>query len=363
MADKFAAKRVEEAHAELKKANKALKTSLFKWSADYDAAARHFEAAASRYSMANMLQDAKSAFLQSAESKLKSEHASPYFAAKHYESAAGCAQREAEQELDSDAKLQLVDESAALMLEAAAQFQASGHMDRCIDCYSKSAKFCHDHRADRALMTYNKMAQMCNNVSLDMVAMLIDFVRDAIGYVCGQRSFDVAIELLALHKKWALHLGQVRALNQVLTATVVVYLVAGQGQLAMQSLEEALEVGEYAESNECEELQALIGAISRKDANELKECQEKSIRLRGLDRGVYQLAMSITVDSATVPRMAGDSYEEFVDDSLDPSCPGGVDLNTALEHPRARQPREVDLDTAMNNTTIAAQEPDEDELC
>ena len=31
--------------------------------------------AASRYSMANMLQDAKSAFLQSAESKLKSEHA------------------------------------------------------------------------------------------------------------------------------------------------------------------------------------------------------------------------------------------------------------------------------------------------
>ena len=73
--------------------------------------------------------------------------------------------------------------------------------------------------------------------------------------------------------------------------------------------------------------------------------------------------MSITVDSATVPRMAGDSYEEFVDDSRDPSCPGGVDLNTALEQPRASQPREVDLDTAMNNTTIAAQEPDEDELC
>ena len=159
------------------------------------------------------------------------------------------------QELDSDAKLQLVDESAALMLEAAAQFQASGHMDRCIDCYSKSAKygvqcgdaasnnvgfrFCHDHRADRALMTYNKMAQMCNNVSLDMVAMLIDFVRDAIGYVCGQRrctrcssmrvlmcgsaSFDVAIELLALHKKWALHLGQVRALNQVLQNSIPLY--------------------------------------------------------------------------------------------------------------------------------------------
>merc|ERR1711865_231840 len=164
MADKFAAKRVEEAHAELKKANKALKTSLFKWSADYDAAARHFEAAAARFSMANMLEQAKSAFLQSAECKLKSEHPSTYFAAKHYESAAGCAQRGSAEELDKDAKLVLVDEASSLMLEAAGQFQTSGHMDRCIDCYSKSAKYCHDHRADRALMTYHKMAQMCNAV-------------------------------------------------------------------------------------------------------------------------------------------------------------------------------------------------------
>ena len=78
---------------------------------------------------------------------------------------------------------------------------------------------------------------------------------------------------------------------------------------------------------------------------------------------MHQLAMGTTVDSATVPRMAGGSHGGFVDGSLGPSCPGGVDLNTALEQPRARQPREVDLDTAMNNTTIAAQEPDEDELC
>eukprot|EP00656_Telonema_subtile_P005075 TRINITY_DN12302_c0_g1_i7.p1 TRINITY_DN12302_c0_g1~~TRINITY_DN12302_c0_g1_i7.p1 ORF type:complete len:136 (-),score=30.45 TRINITY_DN12302_c0_g1_i7:108-515(-) len=110
--ERFGSRRIEEAHAELKKANKALKTSLFKWSADYDVASRAFEAAASRYNMAGMLVEAKDCFVNSAECKMKSEHPSAYFAAKHLESAAGCSQRLSDEVEDVEQKVGLIDEAA-----------------------------------------------------------------------------------------------------------------------------------------------------------------------------------------------------------------------------------------------------------
>ena len=70
---------------------------------------------------------------------------SVFFAAKHYESAAGCAYRASEEQEGAAGECQerrvlLVDEAAQLMLEAAARYQQSNHIDRCIECYSKAAK-------------------------------------------------------------------------------------------------------------------------------------------------------------------------------------------------------------------------------
>ena len=120
--------------------------------------------------MANQLEEAKSAFVKCAEAKLNSEHPrcwpagvraaawgrSPYFAAKHYETAAGCAIRQAEQasahlrlcragaqEPEPARKVLLIDEGTALMLEAANQFKSSGHLDQTVGCYSKAARCRH----------------------------------------------------------------------------------------------------------------------------------------------------------------------------------------------------------------------------
>ena len=105
----------------------SLKTSLTKWTPDYDSAAYEYQRAALNFRNAKQLEKAKEIYLKAADCHNKAK--APFHAGKQYELAGFC--------MRDAGKLQ---EGADLVCKASAAFQAAGDLDTATLVLGKAAK-------------------------------------------------------------------------------------------------------------------------------------------------------------------------------------------------------------------------------
>jgi len=294
-------RRLEEAREYYAKAEKELKTGIFKWSKDYTAAARAFENAGSCFQNANCLEDAKRSFGRAAHCQFKKKDSSPFFAAKQLESAAIVAAKQLEAEEPGSAKKAgFAREVSDFYLEANTYYQMTSHWDRAAECIHKAAKICEADVPEVALTTYMLLGEV--TIHLDKAGKIyaMDALRPGVAFAAKVQRFDKALELLQVYRKFTFELEQTLELCKACLTTVIMYLAAGDGAGASSALESLS--GEYGDFSVSEDYQAgadILAAYADKDDEELQKLK-KGDRVMRLDQPVVRCMFNLHVDGATV---------------------------------------------------------------
>jgi len=311
-ADAMRARRVDDARAEMKKAEDALKTGLFKWSKDYDTAARAFQEAGNRFQMSAMLEEGKNAFVRAAECKMKASHPSPFFAAKNLESACLCAERQAEElEEGNPKRASLVREAASYLLEANTYYQTNGNFERALEAIQKAAKVCEQDDPDRALQNYKMLATVTIHLEKPGKVLALDAVREGINFCVKNSSFSDALELMAIYRRFCIEIDQHLELAKACIGTIVLHLANGDGESAGAAVNELTqEVPSFLGTEDYAAITDVLAAYADGDEEALKK-SKKNERLLRLDTPMVRCVAGLSVTGANVD--ASLSYNKVLD--------------------------------------------------
>lgn len=299
-AERIRAGRLDEARAEMKKGEEALKTGIFKWNKDYDTAARAFEAAGNRFQNSAMLEEGKSAFCRAAECKMKGKTPNYFFAAKLYENACVCCEKQMEEAAEASRRAELAREAASYMLLANDYYQMNGNFERSVESIQKAAKVCAQEDPERALKNYMMLHQVLAQLDKAGMVIAIDAVREAVQFAVMHTSFREAIALYADYLKLLKPLEQHNEANKVSLSTIIVHLANGDGGGAGKALHELLnEVEAFQSSEEYIVATNILAAYADRDAEALKAAKKNGCVMK-LDNVLIKCTAALKVDGACV---------------------------------------------------------------
>jgi len=320
-------RRIAEAREEMATGDEALRTGLFKWTANYDKAARAYENAGSRFRGASMFKEAKEAFLKSSQCKMKSN--SPFFAAKQLEQACMVTEKQIEEETDTAARVQLVKDAASYMMEASEYYKINNKYDRALESVHKAAKICEQDCPEMAMRNYKLMLPLAPFMDKAGKVGALDGVRDGFMFGIGSKSFGDVVEMLKLYIQLTADLEQETELVKACLTTVVIHLASGDGQAAGQAFNSLTEtVPMFHGSEEWTLAEKILGAYGDKDEDALTAAKKLPVVLK-LDRVVVHCIRNLSTSGAAVQASAFsvDKASIFAADGEPNLCGGGQSQN------------------------------------
>ncbi|XP_042230090.1 gamma-soluble NSF attachment protein-like [Homarus americanus] len=269
-------KKIEEALAHIREAEKSLKTSLLKWKPDYDIAADEYNAAATCYKTARQFTQCRECLLKAVEN---------YKLNRSFFSAGKCLEQAAliSKELGDKDSIFKLSERAACM------YQEHGVPDTAALTLEKGAKMIEGHLPEKALHLYEH--------AVDIV-MAEDRPRQAAEYQSRVSRLNVKLQKFdeatdAIRREICFHQAGENgpAIGRMTVALVLVQLARGDSVAAEKAFREW---GSYCEQEEVQTVEMLIQAFDEEDGDMALKALSSSF-IKHMDIEYAKLARSLPV--------------------------------------------------------------------
>ncbi|XP_045598691.1 gamma-soluble NSF attachment protein [Procambarus clarkii] len=299
-----ATKKIEEALAHIREAEKSLKTSLLKWKPDYDLAADEYNAAATCYKTAKQYAQCRECLLKAVEN---------YKLNRSFFSAGKCLENAAliSKELgDMDSIFKLAERAACM-------YQEHGIPDTAALNLEKAAKMIENHLPEKALHLYEH--------AVDIV-MTEDRPRQAAEYQSRVARLNVRLQKYdaatdAIRREICYHQAGENnpAIGRLTVGLVLVQLARGDSVAAEKAFREW---GTYCEQEEVQTLEMLIQAFDEEDGDMALKALNSSF-IKHMDVEYAKLARSLPV-----PKCSQETKKPGVTDTYPPYTSSSADVDS-----------------------------------
>ncbi|KAI1297294.1 Gamma-soluble NSF attachment protein [Halotydeus destructor] len=269
--------KVQEAEECLLRADKYLKTSMFKWKPDYDEAANEYQKAATLYKNAKNNQKALEMNLKAAEYFQESK--SFFAAAKVYEQAA----------LIYGKEMNNIEEAVALFEKAAFMYREHGVPDTAGLSLDRGAKMVESRNPVKAAEFYS---QACDVSMIEnKPAKAAEYAGKSARIYLKLKNFERALEMADKQLVHVVDGGDERIAGRVVIYKVLIQLATDDFVAAKKSW---LEAGGYCESQESCILNALLTAFDVMDKKQIFELLNHSY-MKTIDNEYAKLARDLAL--------------------------------------------------------------------
>ena len=257
-----ASRKIQEGLGHIKEADKHLKTSFFKWTADYDSAADQYQKAATCFKVARSYDRAKEAFMKTAECHEKNNQL--FHAAKALVEAAN---------ISSDAKN--YDETLNLMDRACCLYREHGTPDTACISLVHTAKTIEAAVPLKAMALYQKAADIAEND--EKLREAAGHLNNAARLLIKSRKYIEAASVIKQQIEIYAKVENYPTLYNLTLGLVLVYLTEGDVVAAENGYQKAFEYQGFGMSDAAEAAEKIIEAYSNGDNDLLKSVTSKPI--------------------------------------------------------------------------------------
>ncbi|KAK3034381.1 hypothetical protein RJ639_033985 [Escallonia herrerae] len=282
------------------KADKLVKLSLTRWSADWRSATSLYEQAALGFRLAKKYEKAKQAFEKA--SKGQEMLASPWDAAKHMESAAALAK-----------ELSNWREVADFYRRASELYNECGRSQPASDALAKGARVLEDAEPNEAVRLYIDACVFLEDDGKEQ--MTFDLYRAVMSlYIKLEKYTDAATFLL----RWGLAADKCNATHSQYKAylsAIIVYLYANEVNEAQKCYNDCCQIDAFLTSDQCRCSSKLLSAYTMGDVEEIKHVAQSST-ISHLDHMVIRLARKLPTGDVSALKANATGEEELDEDDL-----------------------------------------------
>lgn len=260
-------------------AEKALKTSMFKWSPDYDTAASEYTKAATNFKLAGSPEKAKDAYVKA--SQMQERLGSLFHAAKLLTQAAGIA---------SD--LKKLEEAVSLMERACSLYREHGAPDTAALTISKAGKMCEQSLPNKSTELYLQAAELCE--ADEKLRDASDYLNNAIRMELKRKRYLESTEIMKRRIELLKSLGNFPVCYQVTLGLVIAYLAAEDYVMADKAYKDGFELGRFAESDEAMYSEQFLKAYEEGDVELLNKTKTAPM-VTHMDTELARLARTLQI--------------------------------------------------------------------
>lgn len=330
--------KLNEALSHMKLAEKALKTSMFKWSPDYDTAASEYTKAATNFKLGGSPSQSKEAYVKAAE--VQEKLGALFHSAKLLTQAAG---------ISSD--LNDMEEAVRLMEKACFLYREHGSPDTAASTISKAAKMCEAKLPDRSVEMYLKAADLCEDD---------EKLRDASNYLnrasclqIKQKNFVQSCEIMKRRLEIIRNIGNLQVAYPVILQLVITYLAEEDCVAADNAYKLGFDLNGFGGCDEAMYCEHFIKAFEEGDEELLKKTQCQTI-VTHLDTEYARLAKTLKLSELNIGSGTTTSFETVVPSSK-PTPVAQVSVPTAA--PPTKEPVPV-VELPALDPSASASEPE-----
>lgn len=278
-------------------AEKALKTSMFKWSPDYDTAASEYTKAATNFKLAGSPEKSKDAYIKA--SQVQERLGSLFHAAKLLTQAAGIA---------SD--LKDLEEAVSLLERACSLYREHGAPDTAALTLSKAGKMCEAGLPSKSTELYLKAADLCEGD--EKLRDAGDYLNNAVRMELKQKRYLKSAEIMKKRLAIMKTLANVNISYHIILSMVIAYLAEGDYVSAEKAYKDGFELDRYGESDEAIYGEQFLKSFEDGDAELLNKTKSAPM-VTHMDTELARLAKSLTITDVDIPKSGKSELEEFED--------------------------------------------------
>ncbi|XP_065641648.1 gamma-soluble NSF attachment protein isoform X2 [Hydra vulgaris] len=280
---------MQKALNHVKEAEKALKTSLFKWTPDFDTAANEYTKAATSFKSASSMEQAKECYIKAADmhEKLNSLLVQ----------AAGIAN-----------ELKQSNITIELMERACILYQQHGALDTAALTLVKAGKMCESTLPNKAVEFFIKASELCENEGKLRDAS--DYINQAIRIQVKQKLFFESTNLMKRRLEIIEAIKDPSMAYSVILCMVIVFLTEGDFVAANNSLIEGFNIEGFGLSDEAKYSENLIKSFQDGDKEMLKFTQNQAT-VTHLDVEIARLAKLLKIPEEKI--FAEKSYDREIE--------------------------------------------------
>ncbi|XP_070575850.1 gamma-soluble NSF attachment protein-like isoform X2 [Ptychodera flava] len=274
-----AERKISEGMDRIEKAEKYLKTSLFKWKPDFDSAADEFNKAGTCFKNARSYDQAKMAYMRAGQALQNNK--ALFHAAKAYENAAMMLK-----------EMKNLDGAAELMEKAAGMYREHGTPDTAALTLEKAAKMIETVKPARAVELYE---HACEVVELeDRPRQAVNSLSQAAKLLVRMKEFDRAVSVLKRERTMYEEMENFPSVNRNLVYTGLVHIHRGDYVAADQVLQHGMRYPGFSDSDMYFGLSQLLTAYDEQDQDRVNSIVSTPL-FTYMDNDYAKLAKSIRV--------------------------------------------------------------------
>ncbi|XP_077983006.1 gamma-soluble NSF attachment protein-like [Glandiceps talaboti] len=249
-----AERKISEGMDHIQKAEKYLKTSLFKWKPEFDSAADEFNKAAVCFKNAKSYDQAKMAYMRSAQALQNNK--ALFHSAKAYENAAMMMK-----------EMKNMDGAADLMSQAAEMYREHGTPDTAALTLERAAKMLETARPARAVELYE---HACEVVELeDRPRQAVNSLSSAAKLLVRMKEYDRAVAMLKRERSMYIDLENFPSVYRNLVYTALVHIHREDYVAADQTMQHGLSCPGFPDSDMYMGLAQLLEAYDEQDQDKV----------------------------------------------------------------------------------------------
>ncbi|XP_064102174.1 gamma-soluble NSF attachment protein-like isoform X2 [Macrobrachium nipponense] len=291
-------KKIEEALAHIREAEKSLKTSLLKWKPDYDIAADEYNAAATCYKTAKQYAQCRECLMKAVEN---------YKLNRSFFSAGKCLDQVAlvSKEMGDMETIFKVCERAACM------YQEHGTPDTAALSLDKGAKIIESHLPEKALHMYEHAVDIV--MTEDRPRQAAEFQSKVSRINLKLQKYDATTDSLRREISYHQAGENMPAIGRLTVALVLVQLARGDPVAAEKAYREW---GSTCEVEEVQTLEMLIQAFDEEDGDMARKALNSPF-IKHMDVEYAKLARSLPVPKSSQEKKPGvtDTYPPYTSSS------------------------------------------------
>eukprot|EP00058_Branchiostoma_floridae_P020553 XP_002606043.1 hypothetical protein BRAFLDRAFT_285193 [Branchiostoma floridae] len=270
-------RRVAEGLEHLKEAEKCMKTSFFKWKADYDGAASAYTKAGTCFKTAKSYDQARQAFLKAAECNVQNNVM--FHAGKAYEQAGMMCK-----------ELNDLNRAAQLIEKAGHLYREHGVPDTAASTFDRVAKLLEPTNPQKSVEYYLIGSDITE--CEDRPRQAADFQKKAAKLLVRMGNYDRAVEVLKVEKKFQIEGENGPEVSRVTVELVLCQLARGDFVAAEKAYKDAYGIPGFTESDHCRELAELLDAYDENDQERLSSVAARPM-FKFMDNDYAKLARGL----------------------------------------------------------------------
>ncbi|KAJ8736766.1 hypothetical protein PYW07_000037 [Mythimna separata] len=274
--------KISEAREHCKAAERATRTGMFRWKADFDSAADEYSQAAQCYRIARDLPNSKECHLKASECYKKNN--AFFHAAKALENAIIVSKEIAPPE-----------EIYNLAVESASLYQQHGSGDSGASVLDKAAKILEEKDLELAVKLFTQAADVSSTESSQHQGS--EYISKASRILVKLQRYDQAVDSLRREIGFHQESGNIGAIGRLTVAIVLVQLARGDTVAAEKAYKEW---GSNCEVAEMQTLEQILQAYDEEDRESAKRALASPF-IRNMDVEYARLAASVPLPEAMEP--------------------------------------------------------------